>query len=409
MQQYYDQHKQEFQTPEEVKASHILIRTPPPGPDGKPDPKGVDAAKAKAEDILKKLRAGGNFAELAKKESQDPGSGAKGGDLGWFQRNQMVAEFDKAAFSQPVGKIGDLVQSSFGFHIIKVEDKHSAGVKPFNEVKDQIATRIVQEESVKQAQAQANNVLNQARKDGIDKAAAADHLQVYNSDWFARTDSLPGIGSAPDFVNAVFTQKPNDPPQLVKVSSGVAGGGVTVDRYAVFQVTADKPPSTPTFEEVKSKLADDFKNSRVQQLLGQKTQELADRAHALHDLKKAAAEVGATVKTSELVSPTQQVPDLGPMTGAAGAAFDLKQGEISAALNLGASGAVLQVVEKQEPSDADFTKDKDQIRDTLLRQKEQERMQMYVIGLRERLQKQGKIKINNDEWARAIGGQPPTM
>ena len=409
LQPYYDQHKDDFKTPEEVKASHILIRTPPPGPDGKPDQKGVEAAKAKAEDILKKLRAGGDFAEIAKKESQDPGSGSKGGDLGWFQRNQMVPEFDKAAFSQPIGKIGDLVQSSFGFHIIKVEDKHSAGVKPFSDVKEQIATKIVQEEALKQAQDQANSALAQAKKDGLDKAAAAKHLQVTNSDWFARSDSLPGIGAAPDFMNAAFTAKPNDAPQLVKVSSAMAAGGIQIERYAIFQVTGDKPPSTPSFEEIKGKVADDFKASKVNQLLTQKTQEMADRAHALHDLKKAAAEVGATVKTSDLVSPTQQVPDLGSMQGPAGAAYDLKQGEISGPLSLGANGAVLQVVEKQEPTDADFAKDKDQIRDQIQRQKQQERMQMYVVGLRERLQKTGKIKINQDEWARVIGGPPPTL
>jgi peptidyl-prolyl cis-trans isomerase D len=408
LQQYYDQHQDEFKTPEEVKASHILIRTPPPGPDGKPDQKAVDAAKAKAEDILKKLRAGGDFAEIAKKESQDPGSGAKGGDLGWFQRGAMVPEFDKAAFSQPVGKIGDLVKSSFGFHIIKVEDKHVAGLKPFNDVKDQIAAKVVEQESVKQAQDEASAVLQAAQKQGIDKAAADHHLQATTSDWFARTDALPGVGTSPEFMNAVFAAKANDAPQLVKTASGGATGGVMVEHYAVVQVTGVEPPRTPSFDEIKSKVADDFKSFRAQQLVTQKTQELADRAHAEHDLKKAAAEVGATVKTSDLVDANGQLPELGPMQGPAAVAFDLKQGEISGPLSAGSNGAVLQVLEKQEPSEADFAKDKDQIRDQLLRQKEQERMQLYVFGLRQKMQKDGKIKINQDEWSRVVGGPAPT-
>lgn len=408
IQQYYDQHQQEFQTPEEVKASHILVRTPAPGPDGKPDQKGVDAARAKAEDVLKKLRAGGDFAEIARKESQDPGSAAKGGELGWFRRGAMVPEFDKAAFSQPVGKIGDLVQSSFGFHIIKVEDKHAAGVKSLAEVKDQIAARIVQQEAANQAQAQADKLLADAKKDGLEKAAAENHLQLYTSDWFARADSLPGVSTSPEFMNAAFTAKPNDPPQLVKTSGAVAVGAVQMDHYAVLQVTADEPPRTPSLDEIKSKVAEDFKTFRAGQMVTQKTQELADRAHAEHDLKKAAAEVGATVKTSDWIQANGQVPDLGSMQGPAAVAFDLKPGEISGALNLGSSGGVLQVLDKQEPSDADFAKDKDQIREQLLRQKEQERMQMYVVGLRERMQKEGKIKINQDEWGRVIGGQSPT-
>jgi peptidyl-prolyl cis-trans isomerase D len=409
LQQYYDQHQEEFKTPEEVKASHILIRTPPPGPDGKPDQKGVQAAKTKAEDILKKLRAGGDFAEIAKKESQDPGSAAKGGDLGWFRRGAMVPEFDKAAYSQPVGKIGDLVQTSFGFHIIKVEDKHAAGLRPFNEVKEEIATKTVQQEAVKQAQDEANSVLQEAQKQGLDKAAADHHLQVTTSDWFGRVDTLPGIGNAPEFMNAAFTAKPKDAPQLVKTSTGAAAGGIPVEHYAVMQVTDVQAPRTPSFDEIKSKVTDDFKNFRAQQLVAQKTQELADRAHAEHDLKKAAAEVGATVKTSDMVDATGQVPDLGAMQqGPAAVAFDLKQGEISGALNLGSNGGVLQVVEKQEPSESDFAKDKDRIREQLLRQKEQERMQMYVFGLRERMQKDGKIKINQDEWSRVVGANVPT-
>jgi len=406
--QYYDQHQSEFQTPEEVKASHILIRTPAPGPDGKPDQKGVDEARTKAQDILKKLRAGGNFAEIAKKESQDPSSAVKGGDLGWFRRGAMVGEFDKAAFAQPVGQVGDLVQSQFGFHIIKVEDKHAAGEKPLSAVKDQIASEVVQQEAVKAAQQQASSVLAQATKEGIDKAAAANQLKSQTSDWFTRTDSLPGIGTAPDFMTAVFSAKPNDAPQIVKYSGGIAIAGMPTEKYAVFQVTGDKPPATPTFEEIKTKLTDDFKGFRAGQVMAQKVQEMADRAHAEHDLKKAAAEVGATLKTSNLVSATEQVPDLGSMGGAASVAFDLKQGEISGPLNLGGSGAVLQVVEKQEPSDEDFTKDKDQIRDGLLRQKEQQRVQMFVVGLRERMEKEGKIKINKDEWSRVVGAGVPT-
>ena len=409
IQQYYDQHKDEFTTPEEVKASHILIRTPPPGPDGKPDQKGVEAAKTKAEDILKKLRAGGDFAELAKKESQDPGSAAKGGDLGWFRRGAMVPEFDKAAFSQPVGKIGDLVQSNFGFHIIKVEDKHAAGVKPLNDVKDDIANKIVQQEAMQQAQNAAAKVLQDAQKQGLDKAAADNGLKVSTSDWFSRSDSLPGVGSSPDFMNAAFTAKANDAPQLVKTSGGLAAGGVPVEHYAIFQVTAVEPTRTPSLDEIKSKVAEDFKTSNAQQMLTKKTQELADRAHAEHDLKKAAAEAGATVKTSDLVDAKGQVPDLGSMQGPAAIAFDLKSGEISGALNLGSSGAVLQVLDKQEPSEADFAKDKDQIREQLRQQKEQERMQMYVVGLRERMQKEGKIKINQDEWSRVVGGPAPTL
>src|SRR5205823_47180 len=126
IEQYYKSRQDEFKVEEQVKASHILIKTPPPGPDGKVDEKAVEEARKKAQGILNQLRAGANFAELAKKESQDTGSAKNGGSLGFYKHGQTVAEFDQAAFSQPVGKIGDLVKSVFGFHIIRVDERQEA-------------------------------------------------------------------------------------------------------------------------------------------------------------------------------------------------------------------------------------------------------------------------------------------
>ena len=138
LQAYYDQHRDEYRVPEQVNVSHILIKTPLPGPDGKVDPKGVEEARKKAEDVLKQLKAGGNFAELAKKYSEDPGSGKNGGSLGWIGRGRTVPEFEQTAFSLAKGATSGLVQSSYGFHIIRLDDKQAAHVKPLDEVKDQI-------------------------------------------------------------------------------------------------------------------------------------------------------------------------------------------------------------------------------------------------------------------------------
>ena len=115
--------------------------------------------------------------------------------------------------------------------------------------------------------------------------------------------------------------------------------------------------------------------------------------------RKAAKEAGATVKTSDLVSRTQQVPDIGSMSGPASAAFTMKQGEISGPLNLGASQAVLQIVERQEPStsDPEFAKQRDQLRERLASQKRQEVLGLFVNDLNTRLEKEGKVKINKTE------------
>ncbi len=387
LQAYYDQHRDDYRVPEQVNVSHILIKTPLPGPDGKADPKGVEEARKKAEDVLKQLKAGGNFAELAKKYSEDPGSGKNGGSLGWIGKGRTVPEFEQTAFSLSKGATSGLVQSSYGFHIIRLDDKQAAHVKTLDEVKDQIEGSIKQQKAAQAAANQVNALLAQARSTGLDKAAAAKGLNVISTDFVSRTDSLPGLGSAPQFMSAVFGQAEKAPPDQVQVAQG----------YAVFDVLAIKPASTPTFEEIRSRVEEEFRNERVAALLTQKTQELSDRAKAEHDLKKAAKEAGATIKTSDFVLPDGQVPDIGSMSGGASVAFSLKIGEISGPIANGNTGVVLSVQERQEPTPQDFEAKKDQIRDALIQNQQQEMFGLFVSNLRVQMEKAGKIQINTDE------------
>jgi peptidyl-prolyl cis-trans isomerase D len=389
IQRAYSANQNAYRIPERAKVRHILIETPKPGPDGKVDQKGIDDARAKAQDVLKQIKATGDWAGLAKKYSGDPGSKDKGGELDWLSRGQTVAEFDKVAFAQSKGQISDPVLSSFGFHIIQTEDKEDAHMKPLAEVKPGIEEAIKQEKIkglVSQASTDAEAI---AQKQGLDKAASKYGAQVISSNPITRTDALPGIGPQPQLMDAIFSVNDKAGPQASQTPQGTV----------VFEVTKVEPPRTPPFEEIKERVTTEFKNQRAADILRRKTQEMADRAHAEHDLAKAAKEAGATVKTSDLVSRTGQVPDIGSMSGPAAAAFTMKQGEISGPLNLGANQAVLQVVERQEPSasDPDFAKQRDQLRERLASQKRQEVLGLFVNDLNTRLEKEGKVKINKTE------------
>jgi peptidyl-prolyl cis-trans isomerase C len=130
---FYQENPDKFQQPERVRASHILIRT-----EENADAKTKEAAKAKATDLLKQVKAGGDFAALAKEHSQDPGSAVQGGDLGFFQQGQMVGAFERAAFALRPGEVSDIVETPFGFHIIKMAEKQPARTVPIDEVKPQI-------------------------------------------------------------------------------------------------------------------------------------------------------------------------------------------------------------------------------------------------------------------------------
>lgn len=387
LQNYYDQHRDQYRVPEQVKVSHILIKTPLPGPDGKVDEKGTAEAQRRAEDLLNQLKNGARFETLAEKYSEDPGSAKQGGSLGWIGRGQTVPEFEKTAFSLPKGQMSGLVKSSYGFHIIRVDDKQDAHMKSLDEVKSEIEPLIKQQKAQQLAQRQAENLLADARKEGIDAAAAKQGVPVITSDFFARKDMLPGLGPSPQFMDAVFSATGNAPPDAAPSSTG----------DVVFQLLAVKPASTPTFEEIRSKVEDEFKTDQSRTLLAQKAQELSDRAKAEHDLKRAAKELGATMKTTDLVLPDAQVPDVGSMSGQAAVAFNMKPGEISGPINNGADAVVLSVLENQQPQESEFASKRDQIRDQLLQGKQQERFALFVSNLVDEMTKQGKIKRNEEE------------
>ena len=387
LQSYYNQHRDQYRMAEQAKVSHILIKTPLPGPDGKVDEKGVAEAQRRAEDLLKQLKAGAKFEDLARKYSEDPGSAKEGGSLGWIGKGRTVPEFEKAAFSLPKGQISDLVKSSYGFHIIRVDDRQDAHMKTLEEVKDQIEPILKQQKAQQIAQKQAEDLLQQAKTQGLDAAASAKGMTVITSEFFGRKDMLPGLGPAPQFMDAVFTTAEKSPPEMAATSGG----------FALFDLLAVKPQSTPTFEEIRTRVEQEFENERSSVLLSQKAQELSDRAKAEHDLKKAAKELGARVKTSEFVSPDGQVPDIGSMTGQAAVAFSMKPGDISGPINSGANGVVIAITDVQAPSETDFAAKRDQIRDTLLQGKEQELFGLFVTNLREQMEKTGKIKINQEE------------
>jgi peptidyl-prolyl cis-trans isomerase C len=130
---FYAKNPDQFKQPERVRASHILITVPKDA-----DPAAKNAARTKAADILKDVKAGKDFAALAKQHSQDPGSGQNGGDLGFFQQGQMVGPFNDVAFKLAPGQVSELVETEFGFHIIKVVEKQVARTVPLDEVRPRL-------------------------------------------------------------------------------------------------------------------------------------------------------------------------------------------------------------------------------------------------------------------------------
>jgi peptidyl-prolyl cis-trans isomerase D len=382
IQQYYNQNQQQYHVDPQAKVRHILISVDPNG-----GPNADATAKAKAQGILDQLRKdnGKDFADLAKKNSDDPGSKDQGGELGWIKHGVTVPEFDQTAFAQQPGQISGLVRTRFGYHIIQTEAKEDAHTKSLDEVKQSIVDTLTKQREAQAVQAFADQLATEAQKSSLAQAAQAHHVPVMTSDSVAANATLPGMSDSSKLLSAAFSTKPGTPAQVASTGDNTFG---------VFQVTDVMPAHTPTFQEYKSHVLDDFRDQQVTSLLARKTNELADRAHAEHDLAKAAKEVGATIKTSDLVGRDAQVPDIGSLAQSAPSLFDLNNGQIGNAINNSTTGAVAQITDKQQPSDADLAKSFDSTRDNLLNQRREQMFSVFASNLFSNYEKDQRILIN---------------
>ncbi len=378
IQAYYSAHQSDYTVPEEVDSRHILIAVAPSA-----DPQTVAAARAKAEMILKLLKAGGSWKVLAKKYSDDPGSKDIGGELGFVQRGRMVPAFDNAIFSQKIGQIA-IVRSQFGFHVVQVEARKPAHTQPLNEVLPGIQATLIRQASSQAQQNYAQQLTSEAIKNGLKKTAAAHHLQLVTTPFVTQNGTIGALADSSQVLAKAFDMKPGDPPQSASTGEG----------YAIFQVAAVDPSHTPTFAEWKSHVLDDYRSEKLPALLNQKTQELADKAMALHDLAKAAKAVGATVETSGLVGLTTQVPDLGEVGQVAPQLFNLPVGAISGPIHTEQSGVVAEIVDKQMPSAQEIAQNFDQARDQMLQQRRDQAFNIFVSEVWNHYRKHGLVRMN---------------
>ena len=378
IQAYYTAHQSEYSVPQQSKSRHILIQVAA-GADAKTDA----AAKAKAEDVLKQLRAGGNWTDLAKKYSDDPGSKGSGGELGFAQPGRMVPEFDHAIFNQKIGDI-EIVKSQFGYHVVQVEERQDKHSQPLSEVLPVITAALIREGSAQAQQSYAQTLTSEAIKNGLEKTAAAHHLEVVTSQPVDQRGVIAGLPSSAQLLAKAFESKQGDPPQFAPTGEG----------YAVFQVTGIAPAHAPAFADWKSHVLDDYRSEQLPVLLNQKTQELANKAKSENDLAKAAKEEGATVKTSDLVNATGQVPDLGEVGQVAPQLFDLTVGSISGPIDSQRTGVVAKIVDKQEPSADDIAKNLDQMRDQMLEERRNDAFGVFAGNLMDDYKKHNRIRLN---------------
>lgn len=248
---YFDEHKGEFGQTEERRASHILIGVPADASEAE-----KEAARAKAEQLLAQIRqAPQSFAEFARQHSQDPGSAANGGDLGFFARDTMVKAFEDTVFKMKPDEISDVVETDFGFHIIKLMAIKDAKRVSFDEIRDQIEQEIKKEKATEIFSEMADSFSNivYEQNDSLKPAAEEFNLPIERSGWISRNGGKPPYFTDEKLLQAMFSEdaiKNNRNTEAVEVAPNILVAARVVDHKA-----ARVPPITELKDEIAQLIA----------------------------------------------------------------------------------------------------------------------------------------------------------
>lgn len=369
---FYEAHRDEFQQPEELCAAHLLVKVK--APEAKEGHADADAHRI-AQSALDEIRLGADFAAVAKRVSEDPGSGSQGGDLGCFPRGRMVPEFDAAAFALDAGQVSDVVKTSFGYHVIKAVSRKEEAVPPFAQVKEQIRQGVLTDrvEALVQQKADAMAAALRGGR-GLEDAAREQGFTVQKSAALGRGDVQPPLASAALLSRAFELKKGEAAKEPLPVPNGQAF--IAVDEI--------QPSRMPELKDVQDKVRADAIGEKAFARARVTAAELRARAER-EGLDKAAAALGlARKQTNALIARGQALGDLGSTAALEAAVYALPTGGLSDPVRTAAGWAVVRVLEKKEADPAAFEAQKAGLIASLTEERRAQLFRAYMQEARKR-------------------------
>ena len=341
----YERRSDSFRAPEQVNASHILIRIDPSRGDT------ADAeAKAKAERLLARARKGEDFARLANENTEDPAGKGNGGQLPPFSRGQMAPEFDQAAFEMSPGEIRGPVKTRFGYHVIRLNSKIAAHVRPFEEVRAQLTSELAERRAEAETERRTRELAEKIRriKDSSDEQLRKlqDDAVTYNTtEWVSRGAPIPGVGANTRFSDVAWSSRLG---QLDR-------NPVTTLRGPVFIKPAEqRPAGPPPFEEIRSRVQEDFLTERRQKeaidALAPAVRELASGA----TMASLASRFETEVKTTPDFSPGGPIPEIGVAPELSAAVFATARGQVGPPVSVPGGFVLFRVLSRVTGDPAAF-------------------------------------------------------
>jgi peptidyl-prolyl cis-trans isomerase D len=377
IQAYYDKNIDKYSTPEQRWARHILIKVSPEDTE-----KVKEQKRQKAEEVRQMALAGDNFAELAKQYSEGPSAG-KGGDLGLFPRGRMIKPFDDAVFAMKPGEVSQIVETSFGYHIIKLEDIIPAVVKPLDEVREQIRTTLARKTSKNQTFAAASKAYEDIILAGsMEKYAASGDAKVMETDFFSRnsppvTSQSPTqkIVADPAFLNAAFSLQKGELSSLVEIGSD----------YVILYVQDLKPPEIQPLEKVRQQVQNDYIAAHSEKLAREAAENLLAALKSDGNERKnwetAVTDLHLEVKDTGLVKRDENASDAGKLSPAViekGFRLSATQPYPKAISENNGNFIVYKLDEKIEPENALGDEKREKLRSQLLEEKKRELLTAWI-------------------------------
>jgi len=301
VQALYDEQSDQYVTEEQRHARHILVRLLPDA-----DEAAITAARQKAESLMQRLEAGEDFAELAREESDDPGSAPGGGDLGFFGRGLMVPEFDEAVFSMKVGERRGPVKSSFGFHIIELLEIKPEQVTPLDAVRDQLVDQLLSEQRSElfYEQSEMLATLTYEQPDTLEGAADSLGLEIKESDWISRAGG-PGIAENPAVVETAFSE------EVLLDGNNSAPVEIGDDHVVVIRVLEHQEAAPQTLDAVRDLVTERLKDEKARALASEQGKALLAAVQAGETLEAAAKKQGLKVVATEMLERRADKPEPG--------------------------------------------------------------------------------------------------
>jgi peptidyl-prolyl cis-trans isomerase D len=345
---YYDTHSEEFRTDQQVQARHILVKT---------DTRSEAEARALADAARARLARGEDFAAVAKQVSEDPGSKDKGGDLGFFGKGQMVAEFENAAFSLPAGEISEPVKTMYGFHVIQVLEQRAAGLQALAEVAGTIRNKIQDEKAAQEALGKSRRVERQIIDDGLKtdedlkRLTEVDPALTFNTtEYFGLADFIPGIGRIQEVNNAIFAMQEGGLTPMLKIQRG----------YMVGRLAGISPVGVAAFPAVKREAENGVKRQKALALAKSRM-----AAAVPQGLEAAAKALNITVSKDQTVRYLSPLATLGSGRGLHEAIFNAAPGALVGPVEVQGGYALFQVNLVDRFDESKYQAQKTEIRNSL--------------------------------------------